>query len=126
MAQGFDRIHLRGAVGRVEAEDDADDARELIEAYRAERSAPRLVPWPDDLTPLEQRLGFLAPAFLAGVPVITKPATATAYVAEAVVRLIIDSGLLPAGALQLICGSTGDLLDHPDALDRGPDGGPKP
>jgi oxepin-CoA hydrolase / 3-oxo-5,6-dehydrosuberyl-CoA semialdehyde dehydrogenase len=54
----------------------------------------------------------LAPAFLAGVPVITKPATATAYVAEAVVRLIIESGLLPAGALQLICGSTGDLLDH--------------
>jgi oxepin-CoA hydrolase/3-oxo-5,6-dehydrosuberyl-CoA semialdehyde dehydrogenase len=54
----------------------------------------------------------LAPAFLAGVPVITKPATATAYVAEAVVRRIIESGLLPDGALQLICGSTGDLLDH--------------
>jgi len=53
-----------------------------------------------------------APAFLAGVPVITKPATATAYVAEAVVRRIIESGLLPEGALQCICGSTGDLLDH--------------
>ncbi|KIZ38104.1 MULTISPECIES: phenylacetic acid degradation bifunctional protein PaaZ [Rhodopseudomonas] len=54
----------------------------------------------------------LAPALLAGVPVIVKPATATAYVAEALVRLIHQSGLLPKGALQLICGGTGDLLDH--------------
>jgi oxepin-CoA hydrolase/3-oxo-5,6-dehydrosuberyl-CoA semialdehyde dehydrogenase len=54
----------------------------------------------------------LAPTLLAGVPVITKPATATAYVAEAVVRLIIDSKILPAGALQFIAGSAGDLLDH--------------
>jgi oxepin-CoA hydrolase/3-oxo-5,6-dehydrosuberyl-CoA semialdehyde dehydrogenase len=54
----------------------------------------------------------LAPAILAGVPVITKPATATAYVTEAAVRLIIGSGILPAGALQFIAGSTGDLLDH--------------
>src|SRR3954468_18543911 len=53
-----------------------------------------------------------APAFLAGVPVIAKPATATAYVAEALVRLMHESGLLPAGSLQLICGSAGDLLDH--------------
>lgn len=53
-----------------------------------------------------------APAFLAGVPVIAKPATATAYVTEAQVRLMHESGLLPAGSLQLICGSTGDLLDH--------------
>ena len=54
----------------------------------------------------------LAPAILAGMPVIAKPATATAYVAEALVRMIVESGHLPAGALQLICGSTGDLLDH--------------
>jgi oxepin-CoA hydrolase/3-oxo-5,6-dehydrosuberyl-CoA semialdehyde dehydrogenase len=53
-----------------------------------------------------------APAFLAGVPVIAKPATATAYVTEALVRLIQESGILPAGSLQLICGATGDLLDH--------------
>lgn len=53
-----------------------------------------------------------APAFLAGVPVIAKPATATAYVTEALVRLMHESGLLPAGSLQLICGSTGNLLDH--------------
>ncbi len=54
----------------------------------------------------------LAPAILAGVPVITKPATATAYVAEAVVRLIVEADILPKGALQFICGATGDLLDH--------------
>jgi oxepin-CoA hydrolase/3-oxo-5,6-dehydrosuberyl-CoA semialdehyde dehydrogenase len=54
----------------------------------------------------------LAPALLAGVPVIAKPATATAYVTEALVRLIHQSGMLPAGSLQLICGATGDLLDH--------------
>ncbi|WP_375459582.1 phenylacetic acid degradation bifunctional protein PaaZ [uncultured Enterovirga sp.] len=54
----------------------------------------------------------LGPAILAGMPVITKPATATAYVAEAVIRAIVATGLLPEGALQLIVGSTGDLLDH--------------
>jgi oxepin-CoA hydrolase/3-oxo-5,6-dehydrosuberyl-CoA semialdehyde dehydrogenase len=54
----------------------------------------------------------LAPAILAGVPVITKPASATAYVAEALVRLIADSGILPAGSLQFVAGSAGDLLDH--------------
>jgi oxepin-CoA hydrolase/3-oxo-5,6-dehydrosuberyl-CoA semialdehyde dehydrogenase len=53
-----------------------------------------------------------APALLAGMPIITKPATATAYVAEAVVRLIIESAILPPGALQFIAGSAGDLLDH--------------
>ena len=53
-----------------------------------------------------------APAFLAGVPVIAKPATATAYVTEALVRLMHESGMLPAGSLQLICGSTGNLLDQ--------------
>jgi len=52
-----------------------------------------------------------APAFLAGVPVIAKPATATAYVTEALVRLMHESGSLPPGSLQLICGSTGNLLD---------------
>ncbi|UJX46565.1 phenylacetic acid degradation bifunctional protein PaaZ [Xanthobacter sp. YC-JY1] len=54
----------------------------------------------------------LAPAILAGMPVITKPATATAYVAEAVVKLIIEANILPAGALQFVAGSAGDLLDH--------------
>jgi oxepin-CoA hydrolase/3-oxo-5,6-dehydrosuberyl-CoA semialdehyde dehydrogenase len=54
----------------------------------------------------------LAPAFLAGVPAIVKPATTTSYLTELVVRRIVESGLLPEGALQLICGSVGDLFDH--------------
>jgi oxepin-CoA hydrolase / 3-oxo-5,6-dehydrosuberyl-CoA semialdehyde dehydrogenase len=54
----------------------------------------------------------LAPAILAGVPVITKPASATAYVAEALVKLIAESGILPTGSLQFVAGSAGDLLDH--------------
>ncbi|GAB4525480.1 MAG: phenylacetic acid degradation bifunctional protein PaaZ [Parvularculaceae bacterium] len=52
------------------------------------------------------------PAFIAGVPAIVKPATATSYLAEACVRIMIESGILPEGALQLICGGVGDLLDH--------------
>jgi oxepin-CoA hydrolase/3-oxo-5,6-dehydrosuberyl-CoA semialdehyde dehydrogenase len=58
-----------------------------------------------------------APAFLAGVPVIAKPATVTAYVTEALVRLMHGSGLLPAGCLQLICGGIGNLFDHLDGQD---------
>ncbi len=54
----------------------------------------------------------LAPALLAGVPAIVKPATVTSYLAEQVFRRIVDSGILPEGAVQLICGSTGDLFDH--------------
>lgn len=54
----------------------------------------------------------LAPALIAGMPVISKPASASAYVAEALVELIVESGALPEGVLQLICGSTGDLLQH--------------
>jgi oxepin-CoA hydrolase/3-oxo-5,6-dehydrosuberyl-CoA semialdehyde dehydrogenase len=54
----------------------------------------------------------VAPALLAGVPVLVKPATPTAYVAEAAVRLMVESGALPEGALQLVCGSLGDAFDH--------------
>ena len=54
----------------------------------------------------------LAPALLAGVPAIVKPATQTAYLAERVFRRIIASGILPAGAVQLICGGVGDLFEH--------------
>ena len=53
-----------------------------------------------------------APAFLAGMPTIAKPATQTAFVAELVVRRIVESGLLPEGALQLVVGGPGDLFDH--------------
>jgi oxepin-CoA hydrolase/3-oxo-5,6-dehydrosuberyl-CoA semialdehyde dehydrogenase len=59
----------------------------------------------------------LAPAFLAGLPSIVKPASQTAYLTEAVVRRIIESGLLPEGSLQLLSGSAGDLLDHLGAQD---------
>jgi oxepin-CoA hydrolase/3-oxo-5,6-dehydrosuberyl-CoA semialdehyde dehydrogenase len=51
-------------------------------------------------------------ALLAGMPVITKPATATAHVAHRIVELMIEQQLLPDGAFQLILGSTGDLLDR--------------
>src|SRR3954470_11202438 len=57
----------------------------------------------------------LAPTLLAGVPAIVKPATITSYLTEAVFRAMIESGLFPAGAIQLVCGSAGDLLDHLDA-----------
>ena len=59
----------------------------------------------------------LAPAFLAGMPCIAKPATATSYLTEAAVRLILQSGILPEGALQLVIGATGDLLDRLDGQD---------
>src|SRR5438477_9893053 len=56
----------------------------------------------------------LAPTLLAGVPAIVKPATITSYLTEAVFREMIASELLPEGAIQLLCGSAGDLLDHLD------------
>ena len=54
----------------------------------------------------------LAPTFLAGMPAIVKPASATSYLAEAAVRIMLEANVLPKGALQLIVGSTGDLFDH--------------
>jgi oxepin-CoA hydrolase/3-oxo-5,6-dehydrosuberyl-CoA semialdehyde dehydrogenase len=59
----------------------------------------------------------IAVNLLAGVPAIVKPATITSYLTEAVVKEIIASEILPKGALQLICGSAGDLLDHVTAQD---------
>jgi oxepin-CoA hydrolase / 3-oxo-5,6-dehydrosuberyl-CoA semialdehyde dehydrogenase len=58
--------------------------------------------------PLEK----FAPAFLAGVPSLIKPASQTAYLTARLVELIVESGLLPAASVQLVCGSAGDLLDH--------------
>ena len=54
----------------------------------------------------------LAPAIIAGVPVIVKPATQTSYVAHAVFEEIILSGILPEGSVQFIAGSLGDLLER--------------
>ena len=56
----------------------------------------------------------LSPTLLAGMPAIVKPATVTSYLAEAVFRAMIESKLFPDGAIQLLCGSAGDLLDHLD------------
>jgi oxepin-CoA hydrolase / 3-oxo-5,6-dehydrosuberyl-CoA semialdehyde dehydrogenase len=58
-----------------------------------------------------------APSFLAGMPCIAKPATATSYLTEACVRLMQQSGLLPPGALQLVIGGTGDLLSRLEESD---------
>jgi oxepin-CoA hydrolase / 3-oxo-5,6-dehydrosuberyl-CoA semialdehyde dehydrogenase len=58
--------------------------------------------------PLEK----LAPALIAGVPSLVKPASQTGYLTARVVELIVESGLLPDGALQLVSGGAGDLLDH--------------
>ncbi len=54
----------------------------------------------------------LAQTVLAGVPAIVKPATPTAFVAHALYESIVASGILPEGAVQLVIGRTGDLLDH--------------
>lgn len=53
-----------------------------------------------------------APAFLAGMPTLVKPATPTGYLAEAFVRILVESGLLPDGALQLVSGSVPSLFDE--------------
>ncbi|HEY8826457.1 MAG TPA: phenylacetic acid degradation bifunctional protein PaaZ [Jatrophihabitantaceae bacterium] len=58
--------------------------------------------------PLEK----FAPAFLAGVPSLVKPASQTAYLTARMVEMIVESGLLPEGTLQFVAGSAGDLLDH--------------
>ena len=58
-----------------------------------------------------------APSFLAGMPCIAKPASATCYLTEAAMQLMVQSGILPEGALQLVIGSTGDLLDRLDGQD---------
>ncbi len=54
----------------------------------------------------------LAPSIAAGMPVIIKPATATAYLTQAVVAEMVSCGALPEGSVQLLCGATGDLLDQ--------------
>lgn len=62
--------------------------------------------------PMWGALEKFAPAFLAGVPSLIKPATPTVYIAEAWVRVLIESGLVPAGTLQLVSGPVPTLFDH--------------
>ncbi|MCV7667610.1 phenylacetic acid degradation bifunctional protein PaaZ [Micrococcus luteus] len=59
-----------------------------------------------------------APAFVAGVPTVVKPATPTGYVTQKCVELMLESGVLPEGSIQLISGSARDLLDHLDYRDH--------
>jgi 3,4-dehydroadipyl-CoA semialdehyde dehydrogenase len=58
-----------------------------------------------------------APALLSGVPVVVKPATATAWLTQRMVQDVVDAGVLPAGALSLVCGSSAGLLDALQPLD---------
>ena len=58
-----------------------------------------------------------APALLSGVPVIVKPATATAWLTQRMVKDVVDAGVLPAGALSVICGSSAGLMDQLQPLD---------
>ncbi|MGE3165864.1 MAG: 3,4-dehydroadipyl-CoA semialdehyde dehydrogenase [Planctomycetota bacterium] len=51
-------------------------------------------------------------ALLAGVPVLTKPATSTAWLTERCVEIVVEAGILPRGSLSLVCGSLGDAFDH--------------
>ncbi|MGI8952631.1 MAG: phenylacetic acid degradation bifunctional protein PaaZ [Chitinophagaceae bacterium] len=59
----------------------------------------------------------IAVNLLAGVPAVVKPATITSFLTEAVVKEIVASNILPEGALQLICGSVGDMLDYVTSQD---------
>ena len=67
--------------------------------------------------PIWGMLEKVAVNWLAGMPAIVKPATVTSFLTQAMVEDIIASGIVPEGALQLICGSAGDLLDHVDSQD---------
>jgi oxepin-CoA hydrolase / 3-oxo-5,6-dehydrosuberyl-CoA semialdehyde dehydrogenase len=59
----------------------------------------------------------ITPSLIAGVPVVVKPGTVTCYLTEAVVKAIVESKILPEGAVQLISGSAGDILDHVNEQD---------
>lgn len=67
--------------------------------------------------PIWGMLEKVAVNWMAGVPAIVKPATLTSYLTEAMVQDIIESGILPEGALQLICGSARGILDHVTSQD---------
>ncbi len=62
--------------------------------------------------PIWGMLEKIAVNWMAGVPAVVKPATVTSYLTAAMVEDIVASGIVPEGAIQLIVGSAGDLLDH--------------
>lgn len=67
--------------------------------------------------PIWGMLEKISPTLLAGMPTIVKPASLTAYLTELMVKEIVDSKILPEGAIQLISGSAGDILEHVDCQD---------
>lgn len=67
--------------------------------------------------PIWGMLEKMAPSFIAGMPVIIKPATLTSYLTESMVKEIIASNILPEGAIQLVSGSLGDMLDYVNCQD---------
>jgi 3,4-dehydroadipyl-CoA semialdehyde dehydrogenase len=58
-----------------------------------------------------------APALLSGVPVVVKPATATAWLTQAMVAAVVEAGVLPPGVLSVVCGSSAGLLDALEPFD---------
>ena len=58
-----------------------------------------------------------APALLSGVPVVVKPATATAWLTQRMVADVVEAGVLPAGALSVVCGSSAGLMDALEPFD---------
>lgn len=67
--------------------------------------------------PIWGMLEKIAVNLLAGMPAFVKPATITSFLSQAMVQDIIESGILPEGSLQVLCGSAYDLLDHVDYQD---------
>ncbi|UWU89060.1 3,4-dehydroadipyl-CoA semialdehyde dehydrogenase [Bradyrhizobium sp. CB1015] len=59
----------------------------------------------------------VAPALLSGVPVVVKPATSTAWLAQAMVKDVVNAGIAPPGTISIICGSSAGLLDHLEPFD---------
>jgi 3,4-dehydroadipyl-CoA semialdehyde dehydrogenase len=53
-----------------------------------------------------------APALLSGVPIVVKPASPTAWLAQRMVEDVVKANILPQGTISIICGGARDLLDH--------------
>ena len=104
-------FHVEGAVEPL-SKDDSFSARHIcvpLEGTAVHINAFNFPCW--------GMLEKLAPTFLGGMPAIVKPATLTSFVTEKIVKAMIESGILPEGALQLIVGGVGDLFEHLGAQD---------
>ncbi|MGH8806679.1 MAG: 3,4-dehydroadipyl-CoA semialdehyde dehydrogenase [Noviherbaspirillum sp.] len=107
------------------------DARTLLDGNAASLSKDQLFQSQHILTPVRGVALFInafnfpawglwekaAPALLSGVPVIVKPATVTAWLTHRMVADVIAAGVLPAGALSIVCGSSAGLLDSLKSFD---------